>query len=134
MDIQGGTLLRGRFFTRAELSGDEVIVLESDVADRLFGELDPIGRYVRIGATALRVIGIYQKPDNIFEPPGQEIGGVMPFETAHAELSATTRPTACSSRSGRGRPGSRGPAQGLGDGGAPAGRGTSARACPTPST
>jgi putative ABC transport system permease protein len=83
MDIQGGTLLRGRFFTRGELSGDEVIVIESDVADRLFGDLDPIGRYIRVGPTALRVIGIYQKPDNIFEPPGQQIGGVMPFETAH---------------------------------------------------
>jgi putative ABC transport system permease protein len=82
MDIQGGTLLRGRFFSKGELSGDEVIVLESDVADRLFGDLDPIGRYLRVGPTALRVIGIYQKPDNIFEPPGQEIGGVLPFETA----------------------------------------------------
>ena len=28
------------------------------------------------------LVGIYQKPDNIFEPPGQQIGGVMPFETA----------------------------------------------------
>jgi putative ABC transport system permease protein len=83
MDIQGGTLLRGRFFTKGELSGDEVIVIESDVADRLFGDLDPLGRYIRVGATALRVIGIYQKPDNIFEPPGQQIGGVFPFETAH---------------------------------------------------
>ena len=83
MDIQGGTLLRGRFFSKGELSGDEVIVIESDVADRLFGDLDPIGRYIRVGPTALRVIGIYQKPDNIFEPPGQQIGGVMPFETAH---------------------------------------------------
>jgi putative ABC transport system permease protein len=82
MDIQGGTLLRGRFFTKGELSGDEVIVIETDVADRLFGDLDPIGRYIRVGATALRVIGIYQKPDNIFEPPGQQIGGVLPFETA----------------------------------------------------
>ena len=82
MDIQGGTLLRGRFFTRGELSGAEVMVLETDVADRLFGRLDPLGRYVRVGATALRVIGVYQKPDNIFEPPGQEIGGVIPFETA----------------------------------------------------
>ena len=82
MDIQGGTLLRGRFFTKGELRGDEVIVIESDVADRLFGDLDPIGRYIRVGPTALRVIGIYQKPDNIFEPPGQQIGGVMPFETA----------------------------------------------------
>jgi putative ABC transport system permease protein len=82
MDIQGGSLLRGRFFTRAELTGDAVIVIETDVAERLFGRLDPIGRYVRVGPTALRIIGIYQKPENIFEPPGQEVGGVMPFETA----------------------------------------------------
>ena len=82
MDIQGGTLLRGRFFTKGELSGDEVVVIEADVADRLFGDLDPIGHYIRVGPTALRVIGIYQKPDNLFEPPGQQIGGVLPFETA----------------------------------------------------
>jgi putative ABC transport system permease protein len=83
MDIQGGTLLRGRFFTRGELSGgDEVMVIEADVADRLFGRLDPLARYVRVGPTALRVVGVYQKPDNIFEPPGQQIGGVIPFETA----------------------------------------------------
>ena len=82
MDIQGGTLLRGRFFTRGELSGDEVLVIEADVAERLFGDLDPIGRFVRVGPTTLRVIGVYQKPDNLFEPPGQEIGGVLPFETA----------------------------------------------------
>ena len=82
MDIQGGTLLRGRFFTRGELAGDQVVVVESDVADRLFGRLDPLGRYLRIGPTAMRVIGVYQKPANIFEPPGQEIGGVIPFEAA----------------------------------------------------
>ena len=82
MDIQGGTLLRGRFFTRGELAGREVIVLENDVAERLFGQIDPLGRYVRVGEKALLVIGIYQKPGNIFEPPGQEIGGVIPFETA----------------------------------------------------
>ena len=83
MDIQGGTLLRGRFFTTGELSGDKVMVLETDVADRLFGRLDPLGRYVRVGSTAVRVVGIYQRPENIFEPPGQQIGGVIPFETAH---------------------------------------------------
>jgi putative ABC transport system permease protein len=82
MDIQGGTLLRGRLFTRGELSGHEVMVIETEVAERLFGALDPIGRYVRVGSTALQVIGVYQKPDNIFEPPGNEIGGVIPFETA----------------------------------------------------
>jgi putative ABC transport system permease protein len=82
MEIQGGTLLRGRFFTRGELKGAMVIVLETDVADRLFGRIDPVGRFLRVGGKSLRVIGIYQKPGNIFEPPGQEIGGVIPFEAA----------------------------------------------------
>ena len=82
MDIQGGTLLRGRFFTRGELAGAEVIVIEADVADRLFGRIDPLGRYVRVGGKPLLIVGVYEKPGNIFEPPGQEVGGVMPFETA----------------------------------------------------
>jgi putative ABC transport system permease protein len=83
MDIQGGTLLRGRFFTRGELAGgDNVVVLEEQVVDRLFGELDPMGKVVRIGGKAMRVIGIWQKPGNIFLPPGQDYGAVIPFETA----------------------------------------------------
>ena len=82
MQIQGGTLLRGRFFSRAELTGEPVIVLESAVADRLFGRLDPLGAQVRVGGISFRVIGIYEKPSNIFEPPGQETGGVVPFAAA----------------------------------------------------
>jgi putative ABC transport system permease protein len=82
MDIQGGTLLRGRFFSRAELTGEPVVVLESAVADRLFGRLDPIGAQVRIGGISFQVIGIFEKPSNIFEPPGQATGGVIPFVTA----------------------------------------------------
>ncbi len=86
MEIQGGTLLRGRFFTRGELSGANVIVLEEAVADRLFGRLDPIGRNVRMSSRSLRVIGIYRKPSNIFEPPSQEIGGIVPYETARRQF------------------------------------------------
>lgn len=82
MEIQGGTLLRGRFFSRAELTGEPVIVLESSVADRLFGRLDPVGKQVRVGGVSFRVIGIFEKPSNIFEPPGQATGGVVPFATA----------------------------------------------------
>jgi putative ABC transport system permease protein len=82
MQIQGGTLLRGRFFSRAELTGEPVIVLETAVADRLFGRLEPLGAQVRIGGVSFRVIGIFEKPSNIFEPPGQETGGVVPFEAA----------------------------------------------------
>jgi putative ABC transport system permease protein len=82
MDIQGGALLRGRFFSRSELAGEPVIVLESSVADRLFGRLNPLGKQVRVGGVSCRVIGIFEKPSNIFEPPGQATGGVVPFATA----------------------------------------------------
>lgn len=82
MDVQGGTLVRGRMFTRAELAGEPVIVLEEAAADRIFGRLDPMGQQVRVGGSSFRVIGIYQRPANIFEPPGQETGGIVPFATA----------------------------------------------------
>jgi putative ABC transport system permease protein len=82
MDIQGGTLLRGRMFSRSELAGEPVIVLEEAAAERVFGRLDPVGQQVRVGGSSFRVIGIYQRPPNIFEPPGQETGGIVPFAAA----------------------------------------------------
>jgi putative ABC transport system permease protein len=82
MDIQGGTLLRGRMFSRAELTGEPVIVLEHAAAERVFGRLDPLEQQVRVGGSSFRVIGIYERPANIFEPPGQETGGIVPFAAA----------------------------------------------------
>jgi len=86
MDLQGGTLLRGRFFTRSELTGEQVIVLEEATADHLFGRLDPMGQTVRVNGVPFRVIGIYLKPDNIFEPPGQETAGIIPYRAAKYNL------------------------------------------------
>ena len=53
------------------------------MADRLFGRLDPLGP-VRPGRARPRSgsSASTRSRDNIFEPPGQEIGGVIPFETA----------------------------------------------------
>jgi putative ABC transport system permease protein len=83
MDIQGGQLLRGRFFTPAEEhAGAPVVVIEEKPAEKLFGRIDPLGRYVRVAGKSLRVIGLYQNPQNIFQPPSQEIGAILPFETA----------------------------------------------------
>lgn len=86
MDLQGGTLLRGRFFTRSELTGEQVIVLEQQTADHLFGRLDPLGQIVRVNGVPFRVIGLYLKPENIFEPPGQETAGVIPYRAAKYNL------------------------------------------------
>ena len=98
MEILGGTLLRGRLFTRAELTGANVIILEEQAADRLFGQLDPLGEIVRANGQPLRVIGIYQKATNIFEPPGQQIAGAIPFRDRPGAIPATTRATTSLSR------------------------------------
>src|SRR5437867_7204906 len=83
MEIQGGQLLGGRFFSAAALNGGApVIVLEHKAAEKLFGRVTPLGRYLRLAGQSLRVIGVYQNPDNIFQPPSQEIGAILPFETA----------------------------------------------------
>jgi putative ABC transport system permease protein len=82
MDILGGTLLTGRFFARSELHGAAVAVLEEESAQRLFGQVDPVGRQIRIGGSAFSVIGVYQRPSNLFEPPGQQVGAIVPFEAA----------------------------------------------------
>jgi len=84
MEIKGGTVAQGRFFTAAELHGGgaEVAVLELETARHLFGPANPIGETVRIGGRPFRVIGIWQQPDNVFQPPGFTIGAIVPYEVA----------------------------------------------------
>jgi len=84
-DVTGWTLIRGRFFTRAEMSaGASVVVLDDEVGERLFGRLDPIGHYVRVGGRPMLVVGLMQAPANIFQPPGRAHGGVIPYRTARS--------------------------------------------------
>src|SRR6266568_2960894 len=83
MEIQGGSLPDGRFFTNAELrTGTPVAVVERKFTDKLFGRMDPLGRFLRISGKPFQVIGIYQNPENIFQPPSQEIAAIIPFEAA----------------------------------------------------
>lgn len=79
-EVQGGELLAGRWFTRAEMAGgDAVVVLEEDAARRVFGLQQPVGERVMIAGRPVTVIGLYQRPKNIFEPPGQTVGAIVPF-------------------------------------------------------
>ncbi len=85
--IQGGELSAGRWFTRAEVTGgDAVVVLRDAIAEKVFGRLDPLGKLVRVGGRPARVIGIYVQPGNIFSPPGSEIGGIIPFRMLDAQF------------------------------------------------
>ena len=85
-EIIGGELLEGRWFTKNELkSGAPVVVLQEKHARQIFGRESPLEKTVQIGGRPVQVIGLYQDPANIFSPPGQEVGAILPFEfTWHA--------------------------------------------------
>src|SRR6185503_1302080 len=79
-ELYGGELTAGRWFTKAEVaSGAPVIVLEADVAQKLFGHIQPLDKLVKLGGRPVRVVGIYQTASNIFEPPGQEQFAIVPY-------------------------------------------------------
>lgn len=83
MEILGGDIIRGRTFTPTEArAGSPVVVLEREASDQLFGRVNPIGHVIRISGRPFRVVGIYRVPENIFQPPGQDIAAIVPFQAA----------------------------------------------------
>ena len=83
MEILGGGITSGRIFTATEArSGAPVVIIEEEAVANIFGQINPLGRTMRIAGRPLRVVGVYRKPENIFQPPGQEISAIVPFETA----------------------------------------------------
>ena len=79
-EIYGGELVDGRWFTPAELTtGSAVAVLEEDAARRIFGSETILDKRIQIAGRPAQVIGLYQKASNIFEPPGQATGAVVPY-------------------------------------------------------
>jgi putative ABC transport system permease protein len=86
-EIQGGELLDGRWFTPAELaSGSNVVVLDENAGRKLFGRESMLDKTIKIGGRPARVIGVYAQPGNIFSPPGQDIGAIVPYEMLDHEF------------------------------------------------
>lgn len=80
-EIYGGDLESGRWFTRAELDGgNAVAVIDANTARRLFGAIQPLDKWVRIGGRPAQIIGVYQPAANIFQPPGQQIFAIVPYK------------------------------------------------------
>ena len=79
-EIYGGDLTDGRWFTRKEVvTGASLAVLSVDVANKIFGAIQPIDKIVRIGGRPFKVVGIYQEAPNIFQPPGQATHAIIPY-------------------------------------------------------
>lgn len=61
-DIDKGVIANGRSYTEGEdMALAQVAVLGHDIAIDLFGENDPIGKYMRVGSYNFEVIGVYER-------------------------------------------------------------------------
>ena len=60
LEVSGGDLTEGRNFTEPEdNNASRVVVINQKLAERLFGESDPLGKSITIRETPFEVIGIY---------------------------------------------------------------------------
>lgn len=73
---------RGKFFTSTQYeSSDRVVVLGFQVAEDLFGKIDPIGKKVTLGDQSFRVVGVVEKKGSGFGGPGFDTFVYMPMST-----------------------------------------------------
>ena len=94
-DVDGGDISPGRSFTYAENSTAARVVLVNDqMAEKLFGQSDPIGRFVNINGQQFRVIGLYHYKASFLGTPGREGGdrprAIVPFESGRRHLGVWT--------------------------------------------
>lgn len=66
-EVSGGDILPGRSFTQIEAAANaRVTVISQKLAENLFGQLDPIGREIKIDGVPFRVIGVHVPPPALF--------------------------------------------------------------------
>lgn len=60
LEVDGGDITRGRDFTTAEeIAGTRVVIINDRMAERLFGESEPLGKTIMIRDIPFEVIGLY---------------------------------------------------------------------------
>lgn len=84
----GGDIIAGNTFLPGDVHASRpVAILTENLATRLFGALEPIGRTVRIAGRPFTVIGIFQPPPNIFAAVEPDYV-IVPFTAAMKHLGA----------------------------------------------
>ena len=65
---------KGRYFSKSELqSGAPKVILGHTVAEELFGNIEPLGKKIKVGGRRLEVIGVIEKA-------GESLIGIMNFD------------------------------------------------------
>jgi putative ABC transport system permease protein len=90
LNVRDWTLAAGRPFTDQDVrSATKVCILGRTVTDNLFGDMDPIGRIIRIKKVPFTVIGVLEKKGQ--SPIGQDQDDtiLMPISTAQKRIFGT---------------------------------------------
>ena len=83
-----GGLVAGRDMLENDVrSANRVVLLTVDLAEAVFGPLDPIGRAVRISGVPFEVIGVFRLAENIFANLQKNMA-IMPYTSAIKHLNA----------------------------------------------
>ncbi|WP_370174819.1 ABC transporter permease [Leeuwenhoekiella palythoae] len=78
-NIEALQLTDGRFFNESESnSGSNVLVLGQEIAESLFGGLDPIGKQVRLYGQRFSVIGVLEKEGSSMFGPSKDGMVILP--------------------------------------------------------
>jgi putative ABC transport system permease protein len=96
-EIDGGDIYPGRNFTVAENSAAAHVILVNDkLAERLFGDSDPLDKEIQVDGKPFRVIGFYHYTASPMGTPTSAGGGdspkaIVPFESARRSLDLWVR-------------------------------------------
>jgi putative ABC transport system permease protein len=83
-----GTLVAGHDMLPSDVTGaSRVVLLTENLAQTMFGALDPVGRDVRINGIPFEVIGVIKLADNIFASLQKNLA-IMPYTSAIKHLNA----------------------------------------------
>ncbi|HLL47033.1 MAG TPA: ABC transporter permease [Longimicrobiaceae bacterium] len=87
-DYAQGDFVFGRNFLPDDVArSNRVVVLSIDLAKKVFGEIDPVGKSVRLRGEPFQVVGVYRQKPNFFSNFVKE-WGIVPPTTAIKYLDA----------------------------------------------
>ncbi|WP_349262755.1 ABC transporter permease [Allocoleopsis sp.] len=90
--VRNFDVARGRFITNLDLErNNQVVALGADVAEKLFGNSDPIGQTIRIKNVSFQVIGVME-PKGAFLGDNQDDTAFIPLTTMANRIVGRTSP------------------------------------------
>lgn len=92
LDADGGDITSGRDFTYAEnTTGANIVIVNQEMAERLFGESEPLDKVIDIDGKPFKVVGVHYNKGSFLGKPtsstsGTDPKGIIPLESGRRHL------------------------------------------------